>query len=76
MTEKYYPSRKSNLIYENWEDQLFRTAVLQNYEVSISGGNENSKVFASIAYTDENGSPHSIHETFHACECRTKCPNT
>ncbi|HPM17282.1 MAG TPA: TonB-dependent receptor plug domain-containing protein, partial [Bacteroidales bacterium] len=55
MTEKYYPSRKSNLIYENWEDQLFRTAVLQNYEVSISGGNENSKVFASIAYTDENG---------------------
>ena len=55
MTEKYYPSRKSNLIYENWEDQLFRTAVLQNYEVSISGGNENSKVFASVAYTDENG---------------------
>lgn len=55
MAERYFPSRKSNLIYENWEDQLFRMAVSQNYEMSISGGNEKSKVFASVAYTDENG---------------------
>ncbi len=54
-TEKYYPSRKSNLIYEDWEKQLFRTAVSQNYELSVSGGNERSKVFASVAYTDDKG---------------------
>jgi TonB-linked SusC/RagA family outer membrane protein len=55
MTERYYPSRKSDLEYADWEKQLFRTAVSQNYEMSISGGNENSRVFASVAYTDDNG---------------------
>ena len=50
MAEKYYPSRKSNLIYTKWEDELFRTSVSQNYELSVSGGNEKSKVFASLAY--------------------------
>ncbi len=55
MTERYYPSRKSNLVYEDWEKQLFRTAISQNYEFTVSGGNEKSKVFASVAYTDENG---------------------
>lgn len=54
-TEQYYPSKKSDLIYKDWKDQLFRTAVSQNYEFSISGGNETSKVFASVAYTNENG---------------------
>ena len=54
-TEKYFPSRKPNLIYEDWEDQLFRTAVSQNYELSVSGGSERSKVFASVAYTKDKG---------------------
>lgn len=53
--EQYYPSKKSNLIYKDWKDQLFRTGVSQNYEFSISGGNDKSKVFTSIAYTNDNG---------------------
>lgn len=55
MAEKYYPSRKSNLIYTKWEDELFRTSVSQNYELSVSGGNEKSKVFASLAYNYDKG---------------------
>ncbi len=55
MVERYYPSRKSDLIYQDWEKALFRTGVSQNYEYSISGGSDKSKVFASVAYTDENG---------------------
>lgn len=54
-TEQYYPSKKSDLIYKDWKDELFRTAVSQNYEFSISGGSDKSKVFASVAYTDEKG---------------------
>jgi TonB-linked SusC/RagA family outer membrane protein len=55
MAEKYYPSRKSEFIYVDWEDQLFRTGVSQNYEYNISGGSENSKIFASVAYNNEKG---------------------
>lgn len=55
MVERYYPSRKSDLIYQDWEKALFRTGITQNYEYSISGGNEKSKVYASVAYADENG---------------------
>ncbi|HBG24851.1 MAG TPA: hypothetical protein DDX10_07350 [Rikenellaceae bacterium] len=55
MAEKYFPSRKTDLIYKDWESALFRTGVSQNYEYSISGGTDKSKVFASVAYTDENG---------------------
>ncbi len=54
-TERYYPSRKSDLIYKDWEHQLFRTAVSQNYEYSISGGNERSRVYASVSYANESG---------------------
>ena len=54
-TELYYPSKKSDLVYKKWEDELFRTAVSQNYELSISGGSEKSRVFASVAYTDDKG---------------------
>lgn len=53
--EKYFPSRKNDLIYVKWEDELFRTAVSQNYELSLSGGNEKSKVYASVAYNDDKG---------------------
>ncbi|MCK9626468.1 MAG: TonB-dependent receptor, partial [Bacteroidales bacterium] len=55
MAEKYFPSKKSDYIYVDWEDVLFRTGVTQTYEYSISGGSETSKVFASVSYDDEKG---------------------
>ncbi|MFA5202503.1 MAG: TonB-dependent receptor [Bacteroidales bacterium] len=55
MVEKYFPSKKSEYIYVDWEKELFRIGVSQNYEYSISGGGDNSKIFASLAYNDEKG---------------------
>lgn len=37
----------------NWEDVLFRTGTYQTHDLSISGGNENSKYYTSFAYTKE-----------------------
>ncbi|MDD2595412.1 MAG: TonB-dependent receptor [Bacteroidales bacterium] len=54
--EENYPSRdESKYIYKDWEDVLFRTGIAQNYEYSISGGTDKSKIYASIGYTDQQG---------------------
>lgn len=36
----------------NWKDQIKRTGVLQNYELSVTGGNENSNYYISGGYKD------------------------
>lgn len=55
-TQKYYPKRdESKYIYKDWEDVLFRTGIAQNYEYSVSGGSDKGKIYASIAYTDQQG---------------------
>lgn len=41
--------------YFDWEDALFRTAIYQTYDLSVSGATENSNYYTSIAYTKENG---------------------
>jgi len=41
--------------YYDWDDQLFRTAVYQTYDLSVSGATETSNYYTSIAYTKENG---------------------
>ena len=54
--EQYYPSRDyDKYIYKDWEDVLFRTGISQNYEYSVSGGGEKGKIYASVAYTDQQG---------------------
>ncbi|MDR0659996.1 MAG: TonB-dependent receptor [Prevotellaceae bacterium] len=50
MVEKYYPSKKAGLGYVDWRKKLFQTAVTQNYELSISGGNEKTRFFLSGGY--------------------------
>ena len=54
-TEVYYPARKQGYEYTNWQKLLFRTGVAQNYEASVSGGGNDSRVFASVAYTKTEG---------------------
>ncbi len=39
----------------NWHDEVFRTANLQNYQLSVEGGNENTKYYISGAYAKEEG---------------------
>ncbi|MDJ1473203.1 SusC/RagA family TonB-linked outer membrane protein [Xanthocytophaga flava] len=39
----------------NWQDQIFRTSISQNYNLGYSGGNENSRYRLSLGYSDQQG---------------------
>ena len=39
--------------YFDWEDALFRTAVYQNHDISVSGGDNNTKYYSSLAYSKD-----------------------
>jgi TonB-linked SusC/RagA family outer membrane protein len=41
--------------YYDWEDKLFRTAVFQSYDLSVSGGTETSNYYTSFSYTNDLG---------------------
>lgn len=41
--------------WTDWKDLLFRTGHHQNYQASVSGGNEKTKFYTSLAYTDQDG---------------------
>lgn len=39
----------------NWQDEVFRTAVMHNHDISISGGFENTTYALSFGYMDQDG---------------------
>ncbi|MDR1983492.1 MAG: TonB-dependent receptor [Prevotellaceae bacterium] len=39
----------------NWFDEVYSTGITQNYQVSVSNGNENFKYYLSAGYLDEKG---------------------
>lgn len=39
----------------DWQDQIFRTGGIQNYQLSISGGNESVNYYVSGTYYDQKG---------------------
>jgi TonB-dependent starch-binding outer membrane protein SusC len=39
----------------NWQDEIFRTAVVKNYDLSIRGGNDKTKFSVSGSYFDQDG---------------------
>jgi TonB-linked SusC/RagA family outer membrane protein len=41
--------------YFDWEDALFRTAVYQTYDLSVSGATDISNYYTSLSYTKEQG---------------------
>ncbi len=43
------------LYYDDWSEALFHTALRQDYNVSVSGGNDNNTYFASVSYLNEDG---------------------
>lgn len=47
----------ANVVYQSldWFDVMQQTGVRQNYNVNVSGGGENHKVFFSASYLDEEG---------------------
>ncbi|WP_405606955.1 SusC/RagA family TonB-linked outer membrane protein [Polaribacter sp. Asnod1-A03] len=44
-----------NNAFVDWEDELMRNGIINNQAISISGGTELTKVFASINYFKEDG---------------------
>ncbi|MBP8792193.1 MAG: TonB-dependent receptor [Lutibacter sp.] len=41
--------------FVNWEDEVLQTGVINSHTFSISGGNENTKVFSSANYFEQTG---------------------
>ena len=39
----------------DWADEILKTGVVQNYSVAVSGGNEKTKAYLSLNFTDEVG---------------------
>ena len=39
----------------DWQNEIFRTSPLQNYQLTVSGGNEKSKFLFSLGYYDQEG---------------------
>jgi TonB-dependent starch-binding outer membrane protein SusC len=39
----------------DWQDVMFRSAPIQDHQLSISGGNAISRVYTSLAYLDQDG---------------------
>ncbi|MDF9797911.1 TonB-linked SusC/RagA family outer membrane protein [Catalinimonas alkaloidigena] len=39
----------------NWQDQIYRSAPITDQNISLSGGNENTTVFASLNYFSQDG---------------------
>ncbi|SFG40542.1 SusC/RagA family TonB-linked outer membrane protein [Pontibacter chinhatensis] len=48
-----HPAIKENNI--NWQDEVLRTAPMQNYNLSVSGGTDNVKYYVSGGYKNEQG---------------------
>ncbi|PWJ38578.1 SusC/RagA family TonB-linked outer membrane protein [Sediminitomix flava] len=39
----------------NWRDEIYKTGVIQNHNINISGGNDATKVFFSLGQYSDNG---------------------
>jgi TonB-linked SusC/RagA family outer membrane protein len=48
-------SNPNNVLNTDWQDELFRTAPMQNFNLSISGGSEKTRSFLSFGYTKQDG---------------------
>jgi TonB-linked SusC/RagA family outer membrane protein len=53
----FFPSYNadSSLVNTNWYDYVYRTAVSQNHNVSVSGGNKATKYYFSANYSKQQG---------------------
>ena len=50
-----YLEGKQGLTNTDWQDEIFRAAITQNHTLSLSGGTEKSKYFASLNYNNQEG---------------------
>jgi TonB-linked SusC/RagA family outer membrane protein len=50
-----YLNDEPGLTNTDWQDELFRAAVVQNYDISIKGGNKKTKYYVSGSYVNQEG---------------------
>ncbi len=50
-----FPEIQVTGINTDWQDEIFRPALIQNYNLSVSGGNERLKSFLSVGYFNQEG---------------------
>lgn len=53
--EQMYTSQPDTLQTYDYQDEVFNNAISENYDISISGGNEVSKVLVSASYNKQEG---------------------
>jgi TonB-linked SusC/RagA family outer membrane protein len=39
----------------DWRDEVYKTGIIQNYNLNVSGGNEDTNVFFSLGYYNDSG---------------------
>ena len=39
----------------DWQDEIYRTGILQSHQLSVTGGTDKSKYFVSAGYLDQKG---------------------
>ncbi|MEG1400853.1 TonB-dependent receptor [Bacteroides sp.] len=50
-----YLNGEKGLTDTNWQDEIFRTAGIQNHSVSVAGGSSKVKYYASVDYLKQDG---------------------
>lgn len=50
-----YLDGQKGLINTDWMEEAFRSAIMYNYDLSISGGNKKTKYYTSLGYLDQEG---------------------
>ncbi|MCO6487582.1 MAG: TonB-dependent receptor [Phaeodactylibacter sp.] len=53
--DRWFEPGHPGLVFIDWQDELFRTGVVQNYQLSASGGNEYVTYYVSGDYLDQEG---------------------
>mgnify|MGYP003460540523 FL=1 len=50
-----YLEGKTGLVNTDWQDEIFRNAIIQNHVISASGGSENFRYYTSLDYLNQDG---------------------
>ena len=55
LTNQAWANYDTQLSYIDWQKEMTQTALQQNYNLNVSGGNENTQAIMSIGYMDNDG---------------------
>ncbi|TDH24602.1 TonB-dependent receptor [Segetibacter sp. 3557_3] len=50
-----YLSGTPGLVNTDWQDEIFKKALMQNHSISVSGGSEDFRYYTSLEYLDQDG---------------------